>query len=257
LRFLCKGLKGFGKLGVEAALEQIVEVRHQADDCLMSPLLRNRSGQVMSKDDWYRNKDWNTQIMSEFDAKLKRARDKSQYLRIQASYLTKIHPQAALNLLDRYFDLGEHFDFAQAYVDQAKAYLTLGNISETIISFEKALVREKNYPKLLTNAYLDLPLIIAVKGIESKYDEALETLDEYRSRLTFSIDRYKWNAAKSIILSSLDYHKKAANFAQSAIEASAEKQSGIRYHPKIGLFSESKMDKQIYKNVKKIAARIN
>lgn len=209
----------------------------------------------MSRNDWYRNKDWNTQIESEFDAKLKRARDKSQYLRIQASYLTKTHPQAALNLLDRYFDLGEHFDFAQAYVDQAKSYLSLGKTAETITSFEKALVREKNHPKLLTNAYLDLPFFIAVKSIENKYDEALETLDTYQPRLTFSIDKYKWNAAKSIILSSLDYHEEAANFAKAAIEFSEEKKSGIKYHPKVGLFSESKIDKQIYKKVKKIAAR--
>ena len=208
----------------------------------------------MSKDDWYRNKDWNAQIESDFDTKLKRARDKSQYLRIQASYLSKTHPQIALKLLNRYFDLGEHFDLAQAYVDQAKSYLSLGNLNETIKSFKQALVREETYPNLLTNAYVDLPFFIAVKGIDRNYNEALEILDNNKHRLSFPIDRYKWNAAKSIIFNSMLSHKDAVKYAKAAIEAAEVKKSGFRYHPKVGLFSKDKTDRHVYQLVNRIAA---
>ena len=38
----------------------------------------------MSRDDWFRHTAWNDKIAAQFEAKLKRARRKDQYLRIQA-----------------------------------------------------------------------------------------------------------------------------------------------------------------------------
>ena len=57
---------------------------------------------------------------------------KSQYLRIQASTLASRNPEIALRLLDQYFDLGEHFDLAQAYAERATAYVTLDRIDLAI-----------------------------------------------------------------------------------------------------------------------------
>jgi hypothetical protein len=64
----------------------------------------------MSRDDWFRNTAWDRQTSSLFFAKLARARDKAQYLRIQACTLARSHPEVALDLLAKYFALGEHFD---------------------------------------------------------------------------------------------------------------------------------------------------
>ena len=71
-----------------------------------------------------------------FDEKLRRARRKEQYLRIQACTLARSHPEVALKLLDRYFELQDDFDHAQAHVDRATALLALGRVGEALAAYE-------------------------------------------------------------------------------------------------------------------------
>ncbi|WP_026600689.1 hypothetical protein [Methylomonas sp. 11b] len=96
----------------------------------------------MSRHDWYRNKKWDGDIEAAFTAKLKRARDKSQYLRIQASILADSQPEITLQLLEQYFALGVHFDYAQAWLDKARAHLSLDQLNQAIQAYQSALARE-------------------------------------------------------------------------------------------------------------------
>ena len=68
----------------------------------------------MARDDWFRNENWNPAIEGAFFAKLRRARDKSQYLRIQACTLARKEP-LVLRLLNEYFTQANQFDRAQAF----------------------------------------------------------------------------------------------------------------------------------------------
>ena len=85
--------------------------------------------------EWFRNTTWNASIERAFDDKLRRARRKEQYLRIQACTLARLHPDVALKLLDRYFALPNDFDHAQAHVDRATAYLALGRVAEALTAY--------------------------------------------------------------------------------------------------------------------------
>jgi tetratricopeptide (TPR) repeat protein len=189
----------------------------------------------MSSDDWYRNTEWNAEIAQRFEARLKRARRKAQYLRIQACSLARSQPRVALQLLDRYFELGDDFDHAQAYVDQATAYRSLGQPADAVNSYEQALRREAEFPKLQTQAYLELPFFIATTPIPEKFDQARSLLDEFRARLMFPVDVFRWNAAYALILAARSQESEASAYAQAALEAAAKEKSGFRYHQSLGL----------------------
>ena len=191
----------------------------------------------MGRDDWYRNTTWDSAVAEAFEAKFRRARDKAQYLRIQAHTLASTHPNVTLQLLDRYFALGEHFDMAQAYVDRANAYLELGDIEAAFSAYEAALVRERVFPRLITNARTDYPYLVALLRAEHRYPSALAIIHAFPQPSEFPAHRFKLHAAAAMILADTD-RAASCRHAREAIDAAAETHSGFRYHPKLGLVSE-------------------
>jgi len=192
----------------------------------------------MADNQWFRNIGWDETVASAFEEKLRRARRKSQYLRIQASILAASHPLVALNLLDRYFALGDDFDHAQAHVDRAAAYIALGEIEAAVQSYEAALKREEVFPKLRTGAYIELPYQIALLGLTERYEQAMTMLSAAAGRLMFPVDHFKFHAIRAIISSAKGDRSTARVDARAALEAAARDHSGFRYHPGVGLVSD-------------------
>lgn len=189
----------------------------------------------MGRHDWYRNHDWNEEIESEFYARLKRARRKEQYLRIQASILAESHPRVALRLLNDYFATKDLFSLAQAYVDQATAFLALGDVESAFNAFELALVQEAKTMNCFTTASVEYPFQIAVLGQLARYERAMEILGRNPNQLLFPMDFFKWHAAQALILASAEKQAEAREHALAALEAAAAEASGLRYHPNIGV----------------------
>jgi tetratricopeptide (TPR) repeat protein len=189
-------------------------------------------------DDWFRNEDWNPGVSRRFEEKLRRARRKEQYLRIQACTLASTRPEVALELLDRYFSMPDNVQHAQAHVDRATALKTLGRIEEAADAYEAALAREVEFPNLKTQAYLELPILIAVGRLQSRFDRAMSVLDEQVDRLMFPVDHFLWHAARALIMASRGDRAGAVPHARSALQAASKDDSGFRYHPSVGLVTE-------------------
>ena len=193
----------------------------------------------MAHDDWFRNPEWNSEIEATFFAKLKRARDKSQYLRVQACTLAATHPRISLRLLDQYFAIGDNFDAAQAHVDRATAFLSLGQMEDALTSYESALSVEAKRPNYQTQASLDLPFVIACQGIVARYEQALDLLDRHQSRLSFPVEYFRWHTARALITSAVGVTAEAKAQARLALAAAEKDHSGFQYHPSVGLVGES------------------
>jgi tetratricopeptide (TPR) repeat protein len=108
----------------------------------------------MAPEKWFCNEEWNPTVEEHFFKKLRRARDKAQYLKIQAGCLCKKHPQVALALLEKFFALDSNSIFgAEAFLHQAEAHLSLGAKQKAIESFQKALQRQREFPNVITAAW--------------------------------------------------------------------------------------------------------
>jgi len=206
----------------------------------------------VKRHDWFRNTSWDPEIESAFFKKLARAKDKSQYLRIQASILASHCPDVALRLLDQYFASGEHFEMAQAHVDRAAAYLCLGQLASAVLAYEAALAREASYQHSQTQACLELPLLIAKERLSQHYDRAIALLQAHKNHLTFPADRFRWNCALALIRSEQGDCPAAQQAARNALAASTEAHAGFRYHPRIGLVVA--MDESLRQRLTELAA---
>lgn len=102
-------------------------------------------------------------------------------------------------------------------------------------SYEQALRREAEFPNRQTQAYLELPFLIATTPIPERFEQAQSLLDQFSARLMFPVDVFRWNAAHALILAARAQESDAAAHARAALEAAAEEKSGFRYHQSLGL----------------------
>lgn len=190
----------------------------------------------MGRNEWFRNKTWDATTEAHFFEKLRRAKDKAQPLRIQASYLVNTNPTAALGLLDKYFALGDHFDMAQAFLDLAEAHLSLGAQEEALRSLQNALQREREFPNLKTQAWSRYALLVAERRLDHLYDSALQVLRENPLQShSFPIDGFRWNAAFALIADAQGLGDHGGEGATKALQFAEMMHSGFRYHPDVGL----------------------
>ncbi len=196
----------------------------------------------MKKNDWYRNREWTAEIEKDFTKRLSRVRSRynaAQYVRIQACYLEENHPLVALQLLDRVIlEYQEISELSQAYHQKAECLLTLNREAEAIDCFRSSFGIMREYPRSLNQSYFTFGLWVVRNGKKELFDEALQVVEEFVSKpgmISFPADIFKYCTIKAIILFEKGQRQLAKECVEKALEAASKKDSGLRYHSKIGL----------------------
>lgn len=197
--------------------------------------------------DWYRRTTWTAEDAADFEERLGRARkyNRAQYLRIQACHLEDVGDDtllpAALGLLDRilreYPD--ETFEIASTYLQRASCLGRLGDVDGQLEALRASLQAEREYPSVGTDAWLEFGWLVATRRMMDSYEEALAVLNEFAETLLFPIHRYKFHGTRALIVKEVGDDQLAREEARLALEAAAAGDSGLPYHPTVGLVEET------------------
>jgi tetratricopeptide (TPR) repeat protein len=196
----------------------------------------------MSKTDWFRRSTWTDADRLEFNSRLKRSRganNKAQYLRIQALHLEEAgHHAGAIELLDRLFaEFPDSIDIAQAHHQKADSLARLGQAEAAIEEYRAALRREREFPNVRTNAWLDFGWFVVERQMTRLYDEVADVLNEFRDEggLSFPAIEYRYAAIQAMLADARGETNLAREFAATALAGADKTHSGLRYHPTVGL----------------------
>lgn len=204
----------------------------------------------MSKHDWYRKSTWDASDRADFFAHLKRARgssNKAQYLRIQALCLIKSGDGGmlleALELLDLMLrEYPAWHELAPGYLAKAECLDKLGRTSEAIEMYRNSLRAQRDHPGIITNAALDFGLFAVQHELVELYDEVLSGIIEFPPALALPQQGYWYYAIKALIANHRQESTQACEYARQALEARDRQDSGLSYHPRVGLVRNPVLD---------------
>ncbi|REJ74839.1 MAG: hypothetical protein DWQ36_13900 [Acidobacteria bacterium] len=196
----------------------------------------------MGREDWYRNTEWSPETRGAFWARLHRSRSefsKAQYLRIQASCLEGAGlAEEALELLEYMFDHHpEKSELASALLSRATALVRLGRDREAVEAFRASLEAERGYPNARTEAALSFGEFAVLRDLAELYEEVEVELNAFVASLPvlFPLQRFKILAIGAVVEHHQGNRSKAEELATNALRVASQDQSGLRYHPKLGL----------------------
>lgn len=215
----------------------------------------------MAGDDWFRRTTWFASDRQAFFDRLGRCRSEStrtQALRIQAGILAKegMHDEA-IALLNQL--LSEHPDDyfrGMSYTERAECRRELGDIDEAIADYRRALVLQYgDCPNVITNAWLDLPWLIIEQRRFELFSEAVDILsdNEPKKSINFPLTTYICEAVRALVAERQGRKEMATNHARSALAASTQNDSDLRYHPDVGLVTEKYIDSAVHDQLIRLA----
>jgi len=202
--------------------------------------------------DWYRRKTWTKTDEEEFFAKLGRARKdgRAQYLRVQAIELIETKDK---NLLAIAEDLLKRIltDYPDNRLEKSQTFNLLGELYKlrgdneiALDYFQKSINFEKEFPNVITTAYLNFSeTVIRAKKTEL-YDKVENLLNEKikEETLRFPIQNYIMFSVLSVIADFKGDFNNARTYADLA-ERNATAKTNTLWNPRkrsLGIVKEKK-----------------
>ena len=200
--------------------------------------------------DWYRRKSWTKNDEEEYFAKLGRAiKDgRAQYLRVQAIELIETRDKSLLSvaeiLLNKILE-----DYPDNRIEKSQTYNSLGEIyklredyEKALKYFQKSLDYEKEFPNVITTAYLNFSETVVLAEKTELYNEVSNLLTEKinKDSLKFPIQNYIMYSVMSVISKFKGDHTQAKIYADLA-EKNATTQTNSLWNPqkrKFGVVKE-------------------
>jgi tetratricopeptide (TPR) repeat protein len=216
----------------------------------------------MSKTEWYRRTTWTDQDREEFNSRLKRSRgasNKAQYLCIQAQHLADAGQlTAAVELLDRYFAEypEEQLCLPSAHGLKAECLDGLGQLDSALQEYRAAIQIERQARYVSTNVWLDFGWLVVKRQLSHHYEEVSNVLDEFREKteegLTFPAIEYRYFAIQAMLAKARGDWNEAQELARKALAEADKDDSGLRYHPRVGLVGKERAEFEL--SLKALAA---
>jgi|SRR5690606_4081334 len=193
--------------------------------------------------EWYRKKSWTASDQEEFYNKLSRARkdNRAQYLKIQAIELMQTGKSGLLDVAEDLLNqlLAEYPDDEfnkSAYLHTLGKIYQLRKDSETALKYyHQAVDFEKVYPQVKTGVDIDFSELVFKLEKTQHFELAQQLMETRIEGAVFPIEKHR----ASLILANI--HKSKGEqigferYEKLAEESAAQKTSGLRHHPDLGL----------------------
>jgi tetratricopeptide (TPR) repeat protein len=174
---------------------------------------------------------------------LNKAREynRAQYVFIQGYSLMEAgsrYRSDAIALFDHVIDrYSNSMSFVQALSAKADCLLDSGDIDGALIYYDRAIEQMRIKPNVQTWAWLDFAWVVATREVSSRYDAALGVLDEFGNarQALFPVVVFRLYASRALIQSASGLTNLAIDAARTALDAADKDESGLRYHPKVGV----------------------
>jgi len=205
--------------------------------------------------EWYRKKGWGPKRREEFFARLRRCRDKSEYVRVQALELVDTESRkshlGAMELFDYFLKEWPDDCMLSTVLDgRAECLVRMGDLDQAVEAYRKVFEVLRGHA-IQTPTPLDFGWLVSTTPLPKLYDEALSVLAEF-PRNTFPIERYRAHVVQALIFHARRKRTKARQHARAALAEAAITDSGMRYHPTFGVVQSA--DQKLQRKLRGIAA---
>jgi tetratricopeptide (TPR) repeat protein len=186
---------------------------------------------------WFDSPDWSPAAQAAFEEKLRRARNKGEYLRTKGAALVEAgdreRRQAGRELLLRLVhDYPETLTLAWAHEFIADAYAEDGNDAEAERHYREALATQERRPGVRGYAGVKLADLITRTRHREKYKEADALVDAFDP--LFKIDHFRVFTVRARLAAERGDAEEAGSYARVALDLETDKRSQLPRHPDVG-----------------------